>query len=62
MLNFFNTKKEKAFVQDCQNELNTHPIFKKRDKDNLNPVYDKELEKLGKKKLPFGVRKNGKIY
>ena len=61
-MKIFNKKKEKAFVQDCKDELNTHHIFNQRDKDNLNPIYDKELEKLNKKKLPWGVRTNGKIY
>jgi len=61
-MKFFNKKKEKEFVQDCKDELNTLPIFDQQDKNNLNPIYDKELEKLSKKKLPWGIRTNEKIY
>jgi hypothetical protein len=53
-MGFYRKKKAIEYVKELKEEVNTHPIFTEKDKKILNPVHDKELEKLEKKKFPFG--------
>jgi hypothetical protein len=62
MFNIFRTKKEKEYIKELKSEVNTHPVFDERDKEILNPIYDKELDKLNKKKAPFGIRIMKKMF
>jgi hypothetical protein len=55
LLGIFNTKEKIKDIEEWQDELNTHSIFTQRDKDNLNPLYNKDLKKLRNKKSPFGI-------
>ncbi len=61
-MKFFKTSREKKLVEEFKNEVNTHSIFNKRDKEILNPMHDKDLKKLDKKKLPYGIRTKNNLF
>jgi hypothetical protein len=60
-IKFFWKDKEIQELEEQIKDLNTMSLFNSKDREILNPVYEKNLEQLKNKLLPFGVYIKGLI-
>lgn len=49
-------------LESCINDLNSMKLFNDKDKNILNPIYERDLKKVKNKILPFGVSINEKMF
>ena len=53
-ISFYWKGKQITALEEQITDLNTMDLFNQRDRDILNPVYEKDLERVRNKILPFG--------